>query len=108
MTRLNDLPKLEELLQMDPEWLLGAVTTEEASRLTGVPVATLVALRSRGGGPRFLKPAGTRSVRYIRLELYRWLFSGGHLANTAQIAPNAGVVDALLMGGGGDDANVMD
>src|SRR3546814_7052085 len=57
-------------------WLLGAVDTPQASALLSIPKDTLVTMRSRGGGPRFFNPAGTRLVRYIRAELFRWLFAG--------------------------------
>ncbi|MBI3444637.1 MAG: hypothetical protein HY055_04610 [Magnetospirillum sp.] len=40
-------------------------------------------MRSRGGGPRFLVPRGTRLVRYLRRHLHDWLYSGGIKASTA-------------------------
>ena len=49
-----------------------AVDVFEASRMTGIPVATLNTLRSRGGGPIFSKPTpGT--VRYLKSDLIDWL-----------------------------------
>lgn len=75
------------ILARHPGWLDEAVTTEEASRITGVPIATLVTMRSRGGGPRFLVPRGTRLVRYLRRHLYEWLYSGGVKASTADLPP---------------------
>lgn len=77
------LPQLTDILAKHPGWLDEAVTTEEASRITGVPVATLVTMRSRGGGPNYLVPEGTRLVRYLRRHLYDWLYSGGVKASTA-------------------------
>jgi len=66
-----------------PGWLHEAVTSEEASRILSIPTESLATLRSRGGGPRFFNPPGTRYVRYLRIELYLWLFSGGLKANTS-------------------------
>jgi len=74
---LKRLPILQTIIANNPGWLDEAVTTEEATKITGVPVATLVTLRSRGGGPNFLKPSGTRLIRYFRRSLYEWLGSGG-------------------------------
>lgn len=82
------LPQLADILAKHPGWLDEAVTTEEASRTTGVPVPTLVTMRSRGGGPRFLTPRGTRLVRYLRRHLYEWLYSGGIKASTADLPPD--------------------
>jgi len=66
-----------------PGWLDEAVDTKEASRITGIPEASLITMRSRSSGPIFLKPKGTRLVRYIRKSLYNFLFSGGLLRNTS-------------------------
>jgi predicted DNA-binding transcriptional regulator AlpA len=69
------------VLRDNPAWLDEAVTPEEASRITGVPVCTLATWRSRGGGPLFVKLGG-RSVRYQRRDLFTWLASRRR-ANTA-------------------------
>ena len=74
---------LEELFQSNIEWLLGAITTKEASALSGVPETTLVTMRSRGGGPRFFVPENTRLVRYFRVDIYLWLLSGGLKTSTS-------------------------
>lgn len=71
-----------------PGWLQEAVPTEEASRITGIPVATLTTMRSRGGGPRHIRPKGTRIVRYFRYELLNWLTSGGIKSSTATPDPD--------------------
>lgn len=47
-----------------------AVDTEGAARITGLAVATLATLRSRGGGPPFIKYA--RAVRYRAEDLRAW------------------------------------
>jgi len=84
---LNQLPHLREILQRYPDWLERAVDTKDAAEITGIPVTTLVSLRSKGGGPRFIRPAGTRICRYFRRHLYQWLLSGGLKDNTAQTGP---------------------
>lgn len=76
------LPGLKAILDKYPGWLDEAVNTAEASRITGTPVETLTTMRSRGGGPLFARPRGTRLVRYLRRNLYQWLISGGLLRNT--------------------------
>ena len=81
----QQLPHLLGILADKPEWLLQAVNTEEASRITGVPASTLISMRSKGGGPKFLKIENSRLVRYLRLHLYEWLLSGGIKSNTAQL-----------------------
>ncbi|GAA0528019.1 hypothetical protein GCM10008941_04210 [Rhizomicrobium palustre] len=53
-------------------WLDEAVDTAEASRITGLAVAPLSTLRSRGGGPNFIK-VGQRAVRYQRRQLLQFL-----------------------------------
>jgi hypothetical protein len=66
------LPGLAEILKGNPAWLDEAVDTAEASRITGLAVATLNTLRSRGGGPIFIK-VGQRAVRYQRRQLLQFL-----------------------------------
>jgi len=71
---------IESILARDPGWLLGAVTTDEAAEILSIPAPTLTTWRSRkSGGPRFVRIPCTRIVRYIRVELFRWLFAGGLL-----------------------------
>lgn len=81
------LPQLADILSTNPGWLDEAVDTVEASRITGVRIATLVTMRSRGGGPLYLVPKGTRLVRYLRRHLYEWLYSGGIKASTSDLTP---------------------
>jgi hypothetical protein len=59
-----------------------AVDTAEASRITGTPVTTLETLRSRGGGPEFIKRG--RTVRYLRRDLLAWL-QAHRIASTSQV-----------------------
>lgn len=79
-------PSFEKILVENPGWLEGFVNTEEASRLTGVPVDTLVTMRSRKtSGPPFVRPKHTRLVRYQRRALFDWMFSGGVHRSTSSI-----------------------
>jgi hypothetical protein len=75
-------------------WLDEFVTTHEASKITGVPTESLSTLRSRGGGPVFVRPKNTRLVRYSRRCLYEWLLSSGLLASTADDRQNPGILTA--------------
>jgi hypothetical protein len=74
------LPSFADILQDNPGWLDEAVTTAEASRITGFPVCTLHTWRSRGGGPPFLKVGS--AVRYQRRALFEWM-AARQRANTA-------------------------
>ena len=67
-----ELPSLHQLLEVNPGWLYEAVDTAEASRITGLAIATLNTQRSRGGGPNFIK-VGERAVRYQRRHLLQFL-----------------------------------
>jgi len=49
-----------------------ALNTEEAARYTGLAPATLETLRSRGGGPRFVR-YGRGAVRYLLRDLDSWM-----------------------------------
>jgi hypothetical protein len=82
--RQKGYPELALLAKQDPFWFIAYVDTAEASALIGVPVPTLETLRSRGGGPKFSNPPGSRSVRYMRFELYRWLLSTPQRRNTGE------------------------
>ncbi len=68
---LPALPSFADILQANPGWLDEAVLTEEASQITGEPVATLETKRVRGGGPVFLKLG--KSVRYTRRACFEYL-----------------------------------
>ncbi len=49
------------------------LTTEEAAAYTRIPASTLTTLRSRGGGPDYIKRGKT--VRYASLALDVWMQS---------------------------------
>ncbi len=77
------IPTLEQFLADNVPWLLTAVTTEEASQILSIPVPTLTTWRSRhSDGPMFIRIPNSRIIRYLRLELYRWLLAGGLLQHT--------------------------
>ncbi len=68
---LAALPSLTDILQDNPGWLDEAINTKEASRITGVPVASLVTQRVRGGGPVFFKLG--QKVIYTRRTCFEHL-----------------------------------
>ncbi len=55
-----------------PAGVSPALKTEQAALVTGLAVATLETLRSRGGGPRFVR-YGRRAVRYRMDDLAAWM-----------------------------------
>ncbi len=71
---LPALPSFADVLQANPGWLDEAVNTREASRITGVPVASLVTQRVRGGGPVFFKLG--QKVIYTRRTCFEHLAAG--------------------------------
>lgn len=68
------LPDLNKILENRPLYLDEAVDTHEAARITGFSITTLETLRSRGGGPPFIKCR--RKVAYTRRALLEWLKAG--------------------------------
>ena len=68
---LPALPSFADILQTNPGWLDEAVNTKEASRITGVPVASLETMRVRGGGPVFIKLG--KKVNYTRRACFEHL-----------------------------------
>jgi len=83
---IEQLPHLATILCSNPTWLDCAVNAEEASEITGISVESLARYRSRGGGPKFLRPHvdgyELRIVRYFRRDLYEWLLANGRVSNT--------------------------
>lgn len=61
-----------------------ALNTEQAAAYTGLAVATLETLRSRGGGARFIR-YGRKAVRYTIADLDAWMDSL-RVANTSEAA----------------------
>ncbi len=79
---LEAYPELKIHLERDPGWLDQALTTEEVSKITGISIDGLCALRSRGNSPHYVKPQGSRHVRYFRRDVYSWLLADGKKTNT--------------------------
>jgi len=48
----------------------------EAAAYTRLPLESLDTLRSRGGGPRFIKRPGGKRILYRKVELDAWLIAG--------------------------------
>ena len=63
---------VEELRCALPPGLRPALNTEQTSVYTGLAEATLEGLRSRGGGPRFIR-YGRKAVRYLVADLDDWM-----------------------------------
>ena len=55
-----------------PHGLNPALNTGQASIYTGLAEPTLEGLRSRGGGPRFVR-YGRKAVRYLITDLDEWM-----------------------------------
>jgi len=68
------LPSFAEILADNPGWLDEGVPTPEASRITGTPQSSLETMRTRGGGPVFVKRG--KKVLYTRRALFEWLQAG--------------------------------
>lgn len=49
-----------------------ALTDKEAARITGLSYRTLQKLRTKGGGPLFVRYSN-RAIRYRRADLERWM-----------------------------------
>ena len=89
------LPSFDEILADNPGWLDEGVPTPEAARITGTPQPSLETMRTRGGGPVFIKRG--HKVLYTRRALFEWLRAGqrtstsdpGYGATRAEPAPGA-------------------
>lgn len=55
-----------------PAGLAPALDTGQAAAYTGLAVATMEGLRSKGGGPRFVR-YGRKAVRYLIADLDAWM-----------------------------------
>lgn len=63
------------------------LTEKEAARLLGIGEATLLVWRRKGcGGPAYFK-AGSRLIRYRRVDLDQWIESRMHVPGTGAQAP---------------------
>jgi len=59
------------------------VDTRGASLITGIPIATLVTYRSRGGGPRYFRLKNGR-IRYAVSDLANYVRADGPKRSTAE------------------------
>ena len=82
------LPSFAEILASNPGWLDEGVPTPEAARITGTPQPSLETMRSRGGGPVFIKRG--HKVLYTRRALFEWLRAGRRIS-TSDPGPAQGV-----------------
>jgi predicted DNA-binding transcriptional regulator AlpA len=57
---------------MLPPGVTPALNTEQAASYCGLAPATMEGLRSKGGGPRFVR-YGRKAVRYLIADLDRWM-----------------------------------
>ncbi len=75
MTAFGPLPTIEEMVRDRPGWLDEVASPAETSHITNVPVKTLESMRSRGGGPPFVRltPGKRGRVGYRRRDLFEWL-----------------------------------
>lgn len=76
LTETTAVPSLDEILRDRPGWLEEAVDPAEASHIVGRTEGALAVLRSRGGGPVYIKIG--RNVRYQRRALLSWLRENRH------------------------------
>lgn len=68
---------------VEPEY----VDRKAASWITSVPVATLATLKTRGGGPPFIKRGS--KVLYKRTDLIAWLEAGRKVPAESMVAQQA-------------------
>jgi excisionase family DNA binding protein len=66
------------------------LTTPEAAALLGLSHRTLETMRTRGGGPRFVKPGNRKCIRYRRDDLIAWA-AGSAFASTSEYAAGRAV-----------------
>lgn len=67
-----------------PAGVPAALNTEQAALYTGLAPATMEGLRSKGGGPRFVR-YGRKAVRYLIADLDAWM-AERTFSNTSEAA----------------------
>ena len=78
---------LLDTARANPEIYYAVVDTAKAAEITGIAAATLVTMRSRGGGPPYVS-RGRRSVGYLLIDLL--LFNvRARRRNTSDVSTNA-------------------
>ena len=86
----TELPSVEELLATHPDFFDLALPPSDAAAFVGSTVAAMAQMRTRGGGPHYIRVArhiDSRGyvrgpIRYTRRDLIEWLRERRH-ANTA-------------------------
>lgn len=76
-----ELPTVEALLKTKPDFFDEAITPVDAAGFVGSTVAALAQMRTRGGGPPYIRIATHTDsrgfvrgpIRYTRRELLEWL-----------------------------------
>jgi len=85
-----ELPSVEALLKSHPDFFDTAITPCNAAALIGSTVAALAQMRTRGGGPQYIRISPHTDsrgyirgpIRYTRRDLIEWLRERLH-SNTA-------------------------
>ena len=62
-----------------------ALNTSQASEYTGLAEATLEGLRTRGGGPRFVR-YGRKAVRYLKSDLDEYMAARAVYSTSERVA----------------------
>ena len=86
-----ELPSVEALLKSKPDFFDEAITPVEAAGFIGSTVAAMAQMRTRGGGPLYIRIAPHTDsrgyvrgpIRYTRRELIEWL-RDRHFSNTTE------------------------
>ena len=86
-----EIPTVEVLLKSHPDFFDEAITPIGAADFIGSTVAALAQMRTRGGGPHYIRIAphtdsrgyARGPIRYTRRALIEWL-RDRHFANTAE------------------------
>lgn len=86
----TDLPSVKELLATHPDFFDEAISPGDAAAFVGSTVASMAQMRTRGGGPRYIRTSSHTDsrgfvrgpIRYTRRDLIEWLRERRH-ANTA-------------------------
>ncbi len=58
------------------------LTTAEAAEVLGIKASTLMVKRSTGGGPKYIKPPGTKYVSYSELDLLQYMAAGRYTSSS--------------------------
>lgn len=62
------------------------LSSTEVAELLGIHPVTVDQWRTRGDGPRYFSPKGTRRVWYAEAEVLRWIASGAKRSTSDNVA----------------------